>query len=790
MSRQAWPKKRDAERRAGTAPPPPSARGQRKGQRSLAVVRRAMTIVPEGGRRQERRAPDNSQDSEYSSSSRKSSRAHAIDHETAEALNKQVQAALHRSTLTHHKHDQLASQLDNATAALMAIGKELHQAEEIRLQDAATLEDVQKALRPCGERNATRPSSRQSAANERSGDARRNERDKQRMPPPAVPVEQDVRFGNEPQEQPAAPTNSRKTIQQIVRDQVASEPDSETTTESLELEVAHWQRKEATATRHHTWALKLLVKNVEETVAHSHTAQLPDEQLTQAAQNAPDPKPDPGPGPIRAYNSLPRAASQPRERSMAPTEGQGIPDQADVVPMEPYDGITRMIRVALADAADTDPEKSVLAKAGVKLAHPKPYAGGSDLEDFEIFVAAILRWLKMNCLLGPTSIDMQFDAVMQGMKTVQEMLNELTKYAARMIQPPDEYTFRRRATLETAQMIEEASRYNMGMRRAESAAAMASAARLTGSKPLTQTGLTRPSLFPRSGTGQRIPPSRPAQAGRPPEAKQPQASGSSPRPAPPTKTSGRPNDRPSGSQNNTACFECGQPGHKKAECPRLRSSIRTAAVRHDGEAEDPETDPDQSSLQQIDEEGEGDPQPNDTPDNGDAPAEEWDPEPSQYYEWDEEVEDTAYRSSAIIFALEDETAMKVMAARTSVTPDKAAEPVYHHRSKHRTRPTHPRSENRTLSGDEDILPGATNRAAASLHRQPFHDQHGMNTTIKFGRGTYDEYFDVENVEYCDAILGTPFLRRFGITLDFSSPGTIRKGNEVIPTGKVSFDDDE
>ncbi|KAF8489036.1 hypothetical protein JB92DRAFT_3014610, partial [Gautieria morchelliformis] len=156
----------------------------------------ATTIVPEGGRWQKRRAPDDGQqDSEYSSSSHKSSRAHAIDHETAEALNKQ----------------------------------ELHQAEEVRLQDAATLEDVQKALHPRGERDATRPSSRQSAANERNRD--------QRMPPPAIPVKQDVRFGNEPQEQPAAPTDSHKTIQQIVRDQVASEPDSEMTTESLELKV-------------------------------------------------------------------------------------------------------------------------------------------------------------------------------------------------------------------------------------------------------------------------------------------------------------------------------------------------------------------------------------------------------------------------------------------------------------------------------------------------------------------------------------------------------------------------
>jgi hypothetical protein len=83
----------------------------------------------------------------------------------------------------------------------------------------------------------------------------------------------------------------------------------------------------------------------------------------------------------------------------------------------------------------------------------------------------------------------KFDAVMQGTKTVQELMNELTKYAACMIQQPDEYTLRRRfvsalhetlrnevlkkgynaetssldALCDTARMIEEASLYNQGM---------------------------------------------------------------------------------------------------------------------------------------------------------------------------------------------------------------------------------------------------------------------------------------------------------------------------------------
>jgi hypothetical protein len=66
--------------------------------------------------------------------------------------------------------------------------------------------------------------------------------------------------------------------------------------------------------------------------------------------------------------------------------------------------------------------------------------------------------------------------------------------------------------------------------------------------------------------------------------------------------------------------------------------------------------------------------------------------------------------------------------------------------------------------------------------------YGMNTTIKFGRKLYNEYFDVANVEYYDAILGTPFLRKLGITLDFTSPGTVRIGNESVPIGRKSVDD--
>ena len=83
----------------------------------------------------------------------------------------------------------------------------------------------------------------------------------------------------------------------------------------------------------------------------------------------------------------------------------------------------------------------------------------------------------------------KFDMVSQGTKTIQEVLNDLKEYAARMIHLPDIYMFCKQfisalhdslcnellkkgynaelstinQSYETARMIEEASHYNHGM---------------------------------------------------------------------------------------------------------------------------------------------------------------------------------------------------------------------------------------------------------------------------------------------------------------------------------------
>jgi hypothetical protein len=57
-------------------------------------------------------------------------------------------------------------------------------------------------------------------------------------------------------------------------------------------------------------------------------------------------------------------------------------------------------------------------------------------------------------------------------------------------------------------------------------------------------------------------------------------------------------------------------------------------------------------------------------------------------------------------------------------------------------------------------------------------QYGLTAKILLGKEKYEEYFDIANVDYYDVILGTPFLRRFEILLDFK--------NNCVHMGKLKF----
>jgi len=103
----------------------------------------------------------------------------------------------------------------------------------------------------------------------------------------------------------------------------------------------------------------------------------------------------------------------------------------------------------------------------------------------------------------------EFDMLVQGTKTIQDLLNNLKKYVVQMIHPPNVYTFHKQFVsalhnelhngvlkkgytaefsieqlFNIAQMIEEASQYDLGMQhREDPGSAAASATWFTSDKP-------------------------------------------------------------------------------------------------------------------------------------------------------------------------------------------------------------------------------------------------------------------------------------------------------------------
>ena len=239
--------------------------------------------------------------------------------------------------------------------------------------------------------------------------------------------------------------------------------------------------------------------------------------------------------------------------------------------------------------------------------------------------------------------------------------------------------------------------------------------------------------------------------------------------------------------------------------------MRTVAVRADG-TEDPEMDP-QKEDEELppDKEGEGE--------NSEHQEEQLDVHTEPQYQWDTEKEETddntvSYRTNAIRIALDTEkqAMAKIMAAQTNaMVLSKTVEPMHSHRSRHREQPIQPCLDKCTLAGYWEIdgvkshclLDNGSEGVLLSLEfmratgiktfalEQPIAWQlacigsqsmihYRTHVTIKIGCKVVEEYFDIVNVEHYNVILGTPFLRKMGIVLDFrSEEHTSNSSHDVI-----------
>ena len=200
---------------------------------------------------------------------------------------------------------------------------------------------------------------------------------------------------------------------------------------------------------------------------------------------------------------------------------------------------------------------------------------------------------------------------------------------------------------------------------------------------------------------------------------------------------------------------------------------------------------------------------------------EWDEEEADAPEWDEDFENdtqTEYRVDMILVG--DEYSQRkcvFMARHTKDAPGASKEePMYDHWLRKRMQDGQPDRHAKTKpisaywdiggtkahclldSGCEGTMMSPNFARAAKLRVVPLERpvnlqlaivgsrsivNYGTSGRVTFGGFVSNKYFDITNVNYYDIILGTPFLKKWGISLDFSSQGGIRIEGRLVPRGK-------
>ncbi|KIJ47418.1 hypothetical protein M422DRAFT_248811 [Sphaerobolus stellatus SS14] len=305
----------------------------------------------------------------------------------------------------------------------------------------------------------------------------------------------------------------KSTISATIKEKLRSDADSVTTVsqsmQALDANAQYWSKLSNKAAQHSHRALELQLKLAEEKVNTLLHEEAPEEELLEAAQEAQTihfqldqnfPSRNYGVNPIREEHT-------PRPEDNAPFGRQDTPalpisaqlDGAVVNMTSKYSGIQQMVRQALQNASlEDEPEKSFLAKAGVKMGTPPTYSSERNLEKFENWVASLLQFMSMYNLLRPRASKIQlqllgqcltdetqewsyrqverfdrevkhwdlesvlmglqkwfmptlslnkvavnYDHLMQGSMNVQQLHQQLTKLAKQMVELPDTYSYQR-----------------------------------------------------------------------------------------------------------------------------------------------------------------------------------------------------------------------------------------------------------------------------------------------------------------------------------------------------------
>ena len=165
----------------------------------------------------------------------------------------------------------------------------------------------------------------------------------------------------------------------------------------------------------------------------------------------------------------------------------------------------------------------------------------------------------------------------------------------------------------------------------------------------------------------------------------------------------------------------------------------------------------------------------------------------EMYSWD----NLKYKANYICFISNESTEKQMQIA--SAVVNKLEEPVYDHRTRirERCRPLRKCNDNQPISifweigrtkphclidsGCEGIILSPNFIKAAKIELFPLDNpigiqlavtgsksviNYGENMTIKYEGRELKEYFNIINIDYYDAILGTPFLRKHEVIINF------------------------
>ncbi|KIJ52179.1 hypothetical protein M422DRAFT_243782 [Sphaerobolus stellatus SS14] len=242
-------------------------------------------------------------------------------------------------------------------------------------------------------------------------------------------------------------------ISATIKEKLRSDADSVTTVsqsmQALDSNAQYWSDLSNKAARCSRRALELQLKLAEEKVNNLLHEEAPEEALLEAAReartirfqldqssrlreaglmpeqqvwfsantgrNIVSPSRNYGPNPIIEPHIPQSEVNAQFSRQSTPALSINAQLDGAVVDMtSEYSGIQQMVRQALQNASlEDEPEKSFLAKAGVKMGNPPTYGGECNLEKFENWVANILRFMLMYNLLGPRASKVQLQLLGQ-----------------------------------------------------------------------------------------------------------------------------------------------------------------------------------------------------------------------------------------------------------------------------------------------------------------------------------------------------------------------------------------